>query len=432
LGIDPEILTERSSPDTVASWDSLNHLNLVMALESEYEISLSPEDAPRMHDVGAIRKILAEYQSETEASVPTEGEISFVDCRIEQVPALKAFIAKSYGAGYVLGINDAYFRWQYGGTPVSQANDYHLRLAIVDGQIAGCLGYIPVEISLGGRVLHGNWLANWMVDPDQRHLGLGPLLVREVTRQFEVTLALGPNKDARDILERMGWTDFGLLPRYVRVLDIDRARLLTETGELDWPGPATSTGGHPAPGATIRLVDRLDQRATQLWDQCLEKSHWTAGTRRTADFLNWRYADHPQFPYRLFEARHQGRLTGLAVYRIEQARGLSVRVGRLVEFISEPEFEAQLLSAVLDDARSHEAAAIDFFCTSHQMKSVMMQHGFLPGDHEAAKQIPILYQPINRRRAGIRFMADLQNVNGAGDVHQWYVAKADGDQDRPN
>ena len=62
----------------------------------------------------------------------------------------------------------------------------------------------------------------------------------------------------------------------------------------------------------------------------------------------------------------------------------------------------------------------------------MTQHGFLPGDHEAARQIPILYQPINRRRAGIRFMADLQNVGGPDNVHQWYVTKADGDQDRPN
>ena len=44
LGTDPETLSEESAPETLDSWDSLNHLNLVMALESEYEISLSPED----------------------------------------------------------------------------------------------------------------------------------------------------------------------------------------------------------------------------------------------------------------------------------------------------------------------------------------------------------------------------------------------------
>jgi acyl carrier protein len=60
LGVDPAALTEESSPDTVASWDSVNHLNLVMALESEFEIQLSPDDALAMRSVRAIRGILRE------------------------------------------------------------------------------------------------------------------------------------------------------------------------------------------------------------------------------------------------------------------------------------------------------------------------------------------------------------------------------------
>ena len=58
LGVDPAALTEESSPDTVASWDSVNHLNLVMALESEFGIRLSPEDALAMRSVRAARALL--------------------------------------------------------------------------------------------------------------------------------------------------------------------------------------------------------------------------------------------------------------------------------------------------------------------------------------------------------------------------------------
>lgn len=58
LAIPPESLSEESSPDTVASWDSVNHLNLVMALESEFGIRLSPEDALAMRSVGAVRALL--------------------------------------------------------------------------------------------------------------------------------------------------------------------------------------------------------------------------------------------------------------------------------------------------------------------------------------------------------------------------------------
>ena len=58
LGVPASELTDASSPETIAAWDSLNHLNLVMALEGEFGISLSPEDALEMRTVGLMRDIL--------------------------------------------------------------------------------------------------------------------------------------------------------------------------------------------------------------------------------------------------------------------------------------------------------------------------------------------------------------------------------------
>ena len=59
LDIDPEMLTENASPETISSWDSMSHLNLVMALESEFGISLSAEDALEMNTVAAVRRVLS-------------------------------------------------------------------------------------------------------------------------------------------------------------------------------------------------------------------------------------------------------------------------------------------------------------------------------------------------------------------------------------
>ena len=58
LGVTPHELLEESSPDTIASWDSLGHLNLVIALEEEFGIRLSAEDMLAMRSVGTIRQIL--------------------------------------------------------------------------------------------------------------------------------------------------------------------------------------------------------------------------------------------------------------------------------------------------------------------------------------------------------------------------------------
>ena len=59
LDVEPETLTEDASPETISTWDSMSHLNLVMALESEFSISLSAEDALEMNSVAAVRRILS-------------------------------------------------------------------------------------------------------------------------------------------------------------------------------------------------------------------------------------------------------------------------------------------------------------------------------------------------------------------------------------
>lgn len=61
LGVDATTLNETSSPDTVEQWDSLNHLMIVTALESEFGLQISIDEAVAMRSVGAIRDHLASH-----------------------------------------------------------------------------------------------------------------------------------------------------------------------------------------------------------------------------------------------------------------------------------------------------------------------------------------------------------------------------------
>ena len=58
LGVSLEEINDDSSPDSLDKWDSLSHLKLVMAIESEFEVELSPEDSMDMLSVKLIRMIL--------------------------------------------------------------------------------------------------------------------------------------------------------------------------------------------------------------------------------------------------------------------------------------------------------------------------------------------------------------------------------------
>jgi GNAT superfamily N-acetyltransferase len=336
-----------------------------------------------------------------------------------------------YHQDYPLCADEDLFKWQFGGPgSFRQRDGFHVKLALVGDRIAGCLGYIPVELSLGEEIVPAAWTANWMVDPADRRLGLGPLLMRELTREFTVTLVVGLSSEARTLLPRMGWTEFDDLGRFVCVLDPEAAGKLTDSGRLEWPAEALRRGGGSGWPAKVTCVSRFGAAVTAFWDRICATGPF-AGTRRSAEFLNWRYAEHPSASYRLFEAHRDGALSGFAVYRVEPVRGVPVVVGRLVELVS-MDLGEELVQAVLEDARLQGVVALDFFCSAREAGGVLERNGFLPPGDPASGQVPMLFQPIDRRRKGIPFMAYLANAGEKTKGRPWYVTKGDGDQDRPN
>lgn len=63
LGIPPESIDERTSPDTEAAWDSLRHMNLVFALEDAFDVRFSDDDIANLTSVPGIEAALRARQS---------------------------------------------------------------------------------------------------------------------------------------------------------------------------------------------------------------------------------------------------------------------------------------------------------------------------------------------------------------------------------
>ena len=52
-------VTADSSPETVESWDSVQHLNLILAVEEEYGCQFSPEEMDGAKTVGQIAGMIS-------------------------------------------------------------------------------------------------------------------------------------------------------------------------------------------------------------------------------------------------------------------------------------------------------------------------------------------------------------------------------------
>ena len=56
-------IDEMSSVDTIENWDSLRHINLIVALEEEFGVTFDEPDIPGMTNFAVIRSVLQAMES---------------------------------------------------------------------------------------------------------------------------------------------------------------------------------------------------------------------------------------------------------------------------------------------------------------------------------------------------------------------------------
>lgn len=58
LNVEPELIGADASMDNIPNWDSLRHMNLVLALEEEFKVQIPDEDAGNITSYRLIKLVL--------------------------------------------------------------------------------------------------------------------------------------------------------------------------------------------------------------------------------------------------------------------------------------------------------------------------------------------------------------------------------------
>jgi acyl carrier protein len=61
LGVDPGVLSDDASPQTLATWTSVQHLSLIAAVEEAFAIHFSMADIYAAQSLGALRHLVSEH-----------------------------------------------------------------------------------------------------------------------------------------------------------------------------------------------------------------------------------------------------------------------------------------------------------------------------------------------------------------------------------
>lgn len=59
LGVSAEQITDDTSPDNTPQWDSMAAMNLVVAIEDEFDVTLSTAEIISMRNVAIVKKVLS-------------------------------------------------------------------------------------------------------------------------------------------------------------------------------------------------------------------------------------------------------------------------------------------------------------------------------------------------------------------------------------
>jgi acyl carrier protein len=58
FGVPADTITAESSPKSIESWDSMQHLNLVLAIEERFGVLFEPEEMEEMKNVSATAALV--------------------------------------------------------------------------------------------------------------------------------------------------------------------------------------------------------------------------------------------------------------------------------------------------------------------------------------------------------------------------------------
>ncbi|MBI5629788.1 MAG: hypothetical protein HY921_02755 [Elusimicrobia bacterium] len=350
--------------------------------------------------------------------------MSIERCREGDVAPLMELFKGIYAHNPRLQERD-YFEWQFRNSPFNAEGDYTLWVQRKNGDISSFLGYVPLEVRHGGVVHGGCWLMNWhSLNRDGAALGL----LSKVMEGHDCRFMLGITQEAARIYEALKIPILDCFPRWVGVLDAEKAAELFEIRDgADKRALRESARRLGSLSASGGLVDRVGRFADE--EEFLPRGFKTVDgwVRRTGRFLNWRYADIPRHSYRML----RGAGGQFAVYRVETITGRRESAIRILEWWAWDEWRKNALSAILEDGRRENAVILDFFCFSGEVGGRLEDLGFMGRDSFRGRPIPYLFRPLHRADEIVSAIDAPPHRNARdADFGRWYITKGDGDLDR--
>jgi hypothetical protein len=311
--------------------------------------------------------------------------------RPAQVEDEKAALTTFLSAHLSREADEARFDWLYCKNPFGKA-----RVWVVceseTGKIIGLSAAFPRQVTSAGKNAPGYVFGDFCIHPDYRSLGPALALQRttleDLSNEGSGFVFDFPSNSMLAIYKRLRIETSTSMIRYAKSLRADRQI------QRRIPSPLAARGLSAAANVALRVRDAGLKRSStwtiaEQTELCGEEftqaaQPWSARFGicpvRTADYLNWRFLQHPQRRYHLLTARKGGELCGFLIYYLDAEDAV------IVDLLAEADAALKaLLVEAIEIARSHRVQTLSVpFLPSQAGKNLLEDCGFEPRESSPA------------------------------------------------
>ena len=317
-------------------------------------------------------------------------------------------------------VDDSRLNWLYRSCPHGEAKVW-VAAEENSGRLLGTAAVFPRRMTFGSGTENGFVFGDFCISTEHRSLGLAVRLQRRCLEEVERTGFVAgydlPSNTMLAVYRRLGRQPSSKLVRLVKMLRTENwiATKMKSRTFAKVLSPAANTFLRMQRGSFQMKSDvRVEVQNQRFDEEYTELAHHIgaelgACVERTAEYLNWRYLDHPQHKYEVLTARQAGHLEGYLVLRREGGTVTIVDwfgkgpaelrkdlIRGLVAFLR-PQGCERVQASILashpyhDDLcalgfRPRESSPVMFFRTSEGLPSESTAHGswlLMDGDRES-------------------------------------------------
>ncbi len=225
------------------------------------------------------------------------------------------------------------FDWLYRKCPHGNAQVW-LAAEADSGRLVGSAAVFPRKINLPRGEGKGYVLGDFCVSADQRSLGLAIRLQRKCLETVQDgTFSAGfdlPSRTMLAVYRRLGLVPGAQMIRMVKLLRADRkiaSKIRNQTVSRALSEAANALLALKSGSNRMKSgmnIHPQEGRCSQEYTDLAREVGGQLGTcvNRSAEYLNWRYFDHPQNKYEFLVAKQLGKLSGYLVFHQDSSRAI--------------------------------------------------------------------------------------------------------------